>query len=89
MPFYMKVWQVPDLLQWKWEEQQAGCGERKIGHLYFGNLSLAMRQMNGKDDRTDIPLYPNLKSSLLDRNLFRRFVNASQAKPAGRPLLTV
>lgn len=51
---------------------------------FFSNLSLAMWQMNGKDDQRDVPLYTPLKSSLLDRNLFRRLVNASQAKPAGR-----
>lgn len=68
-------------------EQQAGCGERQTGPLYLGNFSLTMWQMNGKADWRDVHFYMLLKSNLLDRSLFRRFVNTSQAIPAGRALL--
>lgn len=50
MSFYRKVCHVLDLKQRNLGEQQGGCKERKIRNHYFDNLSLAMRQMNGKDD---------------------------------------
>lgn len=56
MSFYRKVFHILDLKGRKLGEQQPGCRERKIGHHYFYNLSLAMRQMNGKDDQRDVPL---------------------------------
>lgn len=56
MPFYSKFFHVLDLKKRNLGEQQTGCKERKIRHHYFDNLSLAMRQMNGKDDQKNVPL---------------------------------